>query len=240
MRISDLFSRYAERDIHWLKIDVEGMERAVIESWAPAKARPWIVLIECTTPTTADPSFVNWEPLFLTLGYEFVYFDGLNRFYVSRERPELKNHFGAGPNIFDDFVLSGRANAPFCANLNAELALLRQKLTGRDEQIKLLIARSEELRRNALALSRELDATCASTSWRITKPLRQVAMAVRSFERSLRAIWRRLLFSLRIRVQHLNAPSRMLWAIDADPNALSEWKKIVSAASRKSGGDRRQ
>jgi FkbM family methyltransferase len=104
--LGEILDRYADRPIHWLKIDVEGMERAVVESWAPSPVRPWIVLLESTRPLSQEPNFAGWEPQLLTLGYEFVYFDGLNRFYVSREHPELKASFGPGPNIFDEFRLS--------------------------------------------------------------------------------------------------------------------------------------
>jgi FkbM family methyltransferase len=108
--LAKILDRYATRTIHWLKIDVEGMERAVVESWPPSQVRPWIVLIESTKPHTQEPSFADWEPQLLALGYEFVYFDGLNRFYVSVEHPELKSSFGPGPNVFDDFRLSSAAS----------------------------------------------------------------------------------------------------------------------------------
>ena len=65
----------------------------------------------------------------MELGYEFCYFDGLNRFYVSVEHPELRNSFGPGPNFFDDFALSGTASAPFCQKINAEAAGLRSMLS---------------------------------------------------------------------------------------------------------------
>jgi len=131
MPMSTLLSNHSDRDIHWLKIDVEGMERAVIQSWPPAKTRPWIVVVESTKPNSPEPTFANWEPVLVALGYEFVYFDGLNRFYVSREQLELKRHFGPGPNYFDDFALSGYASAPFCARINAELANLREQAAAR-------------------------------------------------------------------------------------------------------------
>ena len=46
-------------------------------------------------------------------GYSYVYFDGLNRFYVSPEHSELTEAFDAPPNVFDGFVLSGTASQPF-------------------------------------------------------------------------------------------------------------------------------
>jgi FkbM family methyltransferase len=120
IRLSDIFSSLAMPEIHWLKIDAEGMEREVIASWLPSPVRPWIIVIESTQPNTTISSFSAWEGVVIDLGYEFVYFDGLNRFYVSLQHPELKQSFGPGPNVFDDFTLSGVASAPFCRGLIRE------------------------------------------------------------------------------------------------------------------------
>ncbi|MCZ0733004.1 FkbM family methyltransferase [Phreatobacter sp. AB_2022a] len=107
--LADLLDTYGNRPVHWLKIDVEGMEADVIGSWAPSSIRPWIVVVESTKPNSQEPSFMAWEPALKELGYQFVYFDGLNRFYVNSEQEDLKTFFGAGPNLFDAFELSERS-----------------------------------------------------------------------------------------------------------------------------------
>jgi FkbM family methyltransferase len=127
--LSKLLDAQRENDIHWLKIDVEGMEELVIAGWSPSPVRPWIVLVESTRPTSSEVSYSAWEPQLVALGYEFVYFDGLNRFYVSIDHPELKASFGPGPNIFDDFTLSGLASAPFTHRINREKAHLTAETT---------------------------------------------------------------------------------------------------------------
>src|SRR5262249_3524856 len=137
--------------IHWLKIDVEGMEGQVIASWPPSPARPWIVLVESTKPNSSEPNFAGWEPELLALGYDFVYFDGLNRFYLSREHPQLRESFGAGPNVFDAFILSGRANAPFCGRLLGEIAANAQQLSDRGEEVTRLARTLEAARADAAA-----------------------------------------------------------------------------------------
>ncbi|MBU2809643.1 FkbM family methyltransferase [Acidithiobacillus ferrooxidans F221] len=101
-------------DIHWLKIDVEGAEERVLRGWGRSKARPWVVVVESTLPLTETASHATWEPLILRRGYRMIYFDGLNRFYLSDVHPELRPHFSHGPCVFDDFALSGLASAPFC------------------------------------------------------------------------------------------------------------------------------
>jgi FkbM family methyltransferase len=141
-----ILDAHGGRDIHWLKIDVEGMEDQVIESWGPSSARPWVVLVESTKPNSPEPSFQTWEPKLLALGYEFVYFDGLNRFYVSVDHPELKASFGPGPNYFDQFELT--ALSPFCVGISTQLSNLHGKVA---ENVQLQAA-LEEARTEAISL----------------------------------------------------------------------------------------
>lgn len=91
------------QDVHFLKIDVEGYERQVLSGADFNKFRPWIVLVEATKPLTTKPSFGAWEPLLLNAGYHFVYFDGLNRFYVSEEHLDLKRYFSVPVSTADPF-----------------------------------------------------------------------------------------------------------------------------------------
>ncbi|MGY4517266.1 FkbM family methyltransferase [Lysobacter sp. HA18] len=113
MTLDSLFERVGSREIHWLKIDVEGSEASVLRGWRTSPVRPWIVVVESTRPLSQIQSHEEWEPLLTDKGYRFVWFDGLNRFYVSSDHPELATAFTVPPNIFDDFALSGEANAPF-------------------------------------------------------------------------------------------------------------------------------
>jgi hypothetical protein len=68
--------------------------------------RPWIMIIESTMPNSDISSHFEWEPLVLSANYEFVYFDGLNRYYVAAEHEELRSAFSAPPNVFDEFKLA--------------------------------------------------------------------------------------------------------------------------------------
>jgi FkbM family methyltransferase len=126
--LSEVLAFSRGRDVHWLKIDVEGMEADVIRSWEPAAVRPWVVVVEAIDPCGRGPAFVQWEPVLRALGYEFIYFDGVNRFYVSDLHPELKAAFGPGPNIMDNFTLGGRATSPFCSKMLQDLAATQQQL----------------------------------------------------------------------------------------------------------------
>lgn len=111
--LDSIFERVRGRDVHWLKIDVEGFESQVLKGWRDSQVRPWIVLIESTKPTCQEPSSEDWEDLILAKGYKFAYFDGLNRFYVSEQHQDLLKHFTSPPNVFDGFMLGGQASHPF-------------------------------------------------------------------------------------------------------------------------------
>jgi len=89
-----------------VKIDVEGAEKSVLKGLDLKKIRPWIILVESTFPTSQIESFKEWEFILLGADYEFVYFDGLNRFYVAKEHQEIGKTLAIPPNVFDSFVLS--------------------------------------------------------------------------------------------------------------------------------------
>lgn len=102
--------------IHFLKIDVEGGEAGVLGGADFARFRPWIVVVEATKPLSQEVEDIDWETVLLENDYRFVWFDGLNRFYVAGEHaPTLQPHFTVPPNIFDGFAraadLLGRAEA---------------------------------------------------------------------------------------------------------------------------------
>jgi FkbM family methyltransferase len=102
--LEQLCSEFGVNTVHFLKIDVEGSERAVLEGFSFERVRPWIVVIEATEPNSTREVFADWESLIVDNAYEFVYFDGLNRFYLAEEHADLKRHFSSPPNPFDQYV----------------------------------------------------------------------------------------------------------------------------------------
>lgn len=102
--LAHLFEETGLDDIHFLKIDVEGAEAQVIHSGDWSKHRPWIVLVESTRPNTNQSDHESWEPILLSAGYQFVWFDGVNRFYLAQEHQELAEAFQIPVNVLDDYV----------------------------------------------------------------------------------------------------------------------------------------
>jgi FkbM family methyltransferase len=156
--LAHIFSQCTESDVHWLKIDVEGYERHVLEGWQRVSTRPWIVVVESTLPLSQIDSYQEWEALILDRGYRFVYFDGLNRFYISDAHLELLDKFRVGPNIFDGFSLSGTASAPFCGVLNAKIHTLEEQLHASRQQTIRVEGELDSERQRAVQLGSELGA----------------------------------------------------------------------------------
>lgn len=125
-----ILDKYAEnREIHFLKIDVEGGETSCLKGMNFRKYRPWILVIEAVKPNTQELS-VDWENLVINADYKFVYFDGVNRFYVCSEKyAALKDCFRDPPNPFDYYVLYDvvRLNDEN-GSIKRELETVRQKL----------------------------------------------------------------------------------------------------------------
>lgn len=104
MPLSEITSRYAAPNVDFLKIDVEGGERGVIESAEWRAFRPRVIVVESVKPVTNEPSWFDWEGLLFDAGYCFALFDGLNRYYYRAEEPTLRQTLSIPANILDTYV----------------------------------------------------------------------------------------------------------------------------------------
>ncbi|OLL33002.1 hypothetical protein BTH42_03405 [Burkholderia sp. SRS-W-2-2016] len=121
--------------IHFLKIDVEGAEGDVLAGADFHRFRPWIVLVEATLPLSQEESHA-WEPTLTSQGYSFVWFDGLNRFYLADEmKEELGKHFHVQPNVFDDFQPPARL-LQRARHAEQELQHTREQVTQEMQQVR--------------------------------------------------------------------------------------------------------
>lgn len=159
-------------EIHWLKIDVEGFEAQVIRGWDSTKIRPWVLVVEATVPGSNEPNFAAWDPIVQAANYHFVYFDGLNRFYIAGEHAELAEKFNSPPNVFDNVRLSG-LSGEWCTGLIIEgherdrqyesrLAQLTEQGAMLEARIKAEQSALAELRSKSSANIVALKAQCRS------------------------------------------------------------------------------
>lgn len=99
--LATLCEQHAPEEIDFLKIDVEGAEAEVIAGANWSKWRPAVLLIEAVDASDHSPTWVAWEDDLLNADYISVFFDGVNKWYVARERSDLCVHFQTPINPFD-------------------------------------------------------------------------------------------------------------------------------------------
>jgi FkbM family methyltransferase len=156
--LSDLFDRVGDRPVHWLKIDVEGMEEQVLSGWGNHSQRPWILVIESTIPGTEVQTQQGWERTLCSLDYKEAFFDGLNRYFVSAEHSELIGNLKVPANVFDMFAVSGRASNMLCSHIDERHSEKLAELGAKFQQIEQL--REEEKKRGEVALSEAAERYC--------------------------------------------------------------------------------
>lgn len=120
--LDSVFDRFGPRDIHWLKIDVEGFERQVLQGWQSSAARPWIIVLESVCPHSQKDLSYAWQDLLIGKDYSPIYFDGLNRYYLHHDHTDLAGAFVSPPNIFDNYIQNHLARE------ESELEALRAQL----------------------------------------------------------------------------------------------------------------
>ncbi len=150
LALSDIYEAHQITDVHFLKIDVEGSEEQVLLGAAFDRVRPWIVVVEATEPNTQIPTHERWEHILTKENFLPVYFDGVNRYYIDRNRQHLAEHFRAPPNVFDNFI----------------------QYRYWDAQLKC--------EQHARALEKAIQEILSSWSWRLTKLFRAPGILVRA------------------------------------------------------------
>lgn len=185
-------------DIHFMVVDVEGAERAVLESVDLRRWRPWVLVVEATAPTTPRTAHLGvrrtheeWEPIVTGAGYRFCLFDGLSRFYVAEERADALADTLSVPAGPLDFATTD------------ELVTLREEIAELEATREDLVRQTVHWRAAALtqwaeALAAateaaapttdhaELEAMRRTLSWRVTRPLRATRRVLARVKRALR------------------------------------------------------
>ncbi|MBK8210548.1 MAG: FkbM family methyltransferase [Rhodospirillales bacterium] len=135
--LAQLLARYAEeRHIHFLKLDAEGSEDAIIAGGDWKRFRPEVLIIESTEILTNKRIDAHWQALLGGFGYAFAYFDGINDFWVREESAGLLKAFALPVNVLDQFRVYD-ANAE---SLWRDLVAAREKA----EETQLTLARVQE------------------------------------------------------------------------------------------------
>jgi FkbM family methyltransferase len=104
LTLADVCERHAPPTIDFLSLDAEGHEQQVLSGADFCRWRPRVVVVEATRPGSQAPAHHEWENLLLSADYLFATFDGLNRYYVRGEEPELVAKLAVPANVFDNYT----------------------------------------------------------------------------------------------------------------------------------------
>jgi FkbM family methyltransferase len=138
--------------VHFLKVDCEGAEAPVLRGMPLQRVRPWIILVEAIEPNSMISTHQQWEHLLVGNGYAFVYADGINRYYLAEEHPELRAALSTPPNVLDDFMRAGEDRA------HRRVHDLHETLLKAGAEARAQIAESADLRREVVRLQGEVAA----------------------------------------------------------------------------------
>ena len=229
--------------VHFLKIDAEGFEEAVLQGMDWENCRPWVVIVEATLPMSKIESHQTWEPLLLSARYQLVYADGLNRFYVENERiAAILPTFKYPPNVFDDFKLSNQVEAEAAAQ-KAEIKAQQAEVKAQQAEVKAQQAevKAQQAEVKAQQLAQQFHAVCNSKSWRVTAPLRWLSAQTNRLQQDgwiarLRALVKKTLRKLNQKLlDHPHLRQRLIdWShrLGLYPRLKSMYSKVMSVPLR--------
>jgi FkbM family methyltransferase len=201
--LAHIFDEYAPPEgVDFLKIDVEGWEAEVVASADWLRHRPRIVVVE-SVDTDGRPTHDEWEPLLLAASYRLGLFDGVNRFYCRDEDAEtIIPRLAAPANVRDNWRPAREVGVQdrLEAQVNAVQELLDERLgelkreqeahqvtrreLDRERDAHEVTQRELDRQRDALEVTqREFSNVLASTSWRVTSPLRTAVRFTRMMRR---------------------------------------------------------
>ena len=155
------------REIDFLKIDAEGHELQVLRSFSFTLIRPKLVIIEATKANTNELREDNQAigSFMVEKKYSKIFFDGLNEWWAEQNSRDLQKYFQLPVNCLDGISPSSIEGH----RLLAVDALEKLRITR--SECSSLVSEAEQAQAQA---ELQLDLTLKSTTWLITKPIRQV------------------------------------------------------------------
>ena len=176
--------------IDFLKVDVEGHELSVMQGINLLRFRPRVIVIETTEPLIHPGGRVEMAArpvpardldainhLIVEAGYQNVYFDGLNTWWIDANEPQLATVFATPANVFD--TVSPMQSYRVETKLIAHIQQLRRAREGERRVLRLQNAQLREQQRQLFDLDRRLQRIVQSPYWKLSAPLRWLLRRLR-------------------------------------------------------------
>ncbi|HSX05321.1 MAG TPA: FkbM family methyltransferase [Candidatus Saccharimonadales bacterium] len=134
--LAQIIDELAPKQVHFIKIDVEGYEYEVISGYKWDKVRPELICVE------ANHIHKDWRPILARHDYEAVFFDGINNYYLAKEALHRKDYFN-----YPDAVFAGNpVYFPALQEVEQRAEALRKELADRDNLIVSLREQQHNVR----------------------------------------------------------------------------------------------
>ena len=190
--LAAICAEYITGPVHFLKIDVEGAEMEVLGGADFVNVRPWIVLVESVTFGAETVDAPTWDSLLREANYVYVYFDGLNRFYVAAEHSSrLSDSFTVPVNARDNFTVATNERSKLAVSRVSELLGLDSEADVHEliERATMLISDRISFENQAIEASRRLLEIQAEQKEAHRTIAELDAMRQQSFEREKYIAW---------------------------------------------------
>jgi FkbM family methyltransferase len=103
--LGSIFAEYAkDRDVDVVSIDAEGAEAAILRGAQLDIFRPKLIIIEAMEAFVQIDASEDASKILEQNGYVLGYEDGLNKFFVAKERAEIIAALRYPPNLFDNYI----------------------------------------------------------------------------------------------------------------------------------------
>lgn len=136
--LSEIFAENSFKNIHFLKIDVEGYEQQVLEGNNWEKYRPQVVCIE------SNHAIKDFHKTMSENKYTLFIFDGLNDYYIANEHWGITSGFDEKIIKIDHFALYPHQFKEWTKDLE-DLKQTRQQLVNSRQKVETLKHQNREL-----------------------------------------------------------------------------------------------
>jgi Methyltransferase FkbM domain len=98
MSLNAICAKYATGDIDFLKIDVEGAEGKIVQTFDLQKYRPRVIVLENSCCDV-------YQPILQANRYIYTWFDTLDRWFVREEDEFRCDLIARPPSVWDSFTI---------------------------------------------------------------------------------------------------------------------------------------